>query len=398
MVREVIANTELRLAKRMANLGAETAFEVLLRARALEAQGRDIVHLEIGEPDFDTPSNVSEVGIEAIRNGSTHYTPSAGMPELREAIARDVSRTRGVKVSSDEVVVVPGGKPTIFFTFLAFVEEGDEVIYPNPGFPIYESMSNFLGAKAVPVHLREEKDFKLDINELADAITGRTRLVVLNSPHNPTGGVMSEQDVREVAAAIGDRNIMVLSDEIYSRLVFKGNHFSLMSVDGWKDRTIMLDGFSKTYAMTGWRLGYGVMRADLAQHFSRLMSNSSSCTASFTQVAGIEALEGDQFYVERMCSEFKRRRDRFVEGINKIPGFSCRMPAGAFYAFPNIRQTGFTSKELADALLEEAGVACLAGTAFGRFGEGYLRFSTANSLENLEKALDRIESWIKKNM
>jgi aspartate aminotransferase len=398
MVREVIANTELRLAKRMANLGAETAFEVLLRARALEAQGRDIVHLEIGEPDFDTPSNVSEVGIEAIRNGSTHYTPSAGMPELREAIARDVSRTRGVKVSSDEVVVVPGGKPTIFFTFLALVEEGDEVIYPNPGFPIYESMSNFLGAKAVPVHLREEKDFKLDINELADAITDRTRLVVLNSPHNPTGGVMSEQDVREVAAAIGDRNIMVLSDEIYSRLVFEGKHFSLMSVDGWKDRTIMLDGFSKTYAMTGWRLGYSVMRADLAQHFSRLMSNSSSCTASFTQVAGIEALEGDQFDVERMCLEFERRRDRFVEGINKIPGFSCRMPAGAFYAFPNIRQTGFTSKALADALLEQAGVACLAGTAFGRFGEGYLRFSTANSLENLEKALDRIEIWIKKNM
>lgn len=388
--------TELRLAKRMARLGTETAFEVLLRARALEAQGRDIVHLEIGEPDFDTPANITDAGVKALKNGWTHYTPSAGLPQLREAIAKDVSRTRGVQCCSDEVVVVPGGKPTIFYAFLALVEEGDEVIYPNPGFPIYESMINFLGAKPVPIHLQEEKDFELDINELADRVTDRTKLVVLNSPHNPTGGVLTEQDVRDIAAAIGDRDIMVLSDEIYSRLIFEGKHFSIMALDGWKDRTILLDGFSKTYAMTGWRLGYGVMRADLAQHFARLMTNSNSCTAAFTQVAGLEAVEGDQESVEKMCAEFKRRRDRFIERINKIPGFSCRVPAGAFYAFPNIRQTLMTSKKLADALLEQAGVACLAGTAFGQFGEGYLRFSIANSIENLEKALDRIEQWAKK--
>lgn len=390
--------TELRLAKRMARLGTETAFEVLARARALEAQGRDIVHLEIGEPDFDTPANIIDAGVKAMKGGWTHYTPSAGLPELREAIARDVSRSRGVQCSANEVVVVPGGKPTIFFTFMALVDEGDEVIYPNPGFPIYESMISFLGARPVPIHLREEKDFELDINELADKITDRTRLVVLNSPHNPTGGVLREQDLRDIAAAIGDRDIMVLSDEIYSRLIFEGQHHSIMSLDGWKDRTIMLDGFSKTYAMTGWRLGYGVMRADLAQQFGRLMTNSNSCNAGFTQIAGIEAVEGDQKSIEKMCAEFKRRRDYFVQRINKIPGFSCRVPAGAFYTFPNIRQTGMTSKKLADALLEQAGVACLAGTAFGQFGEGYLRFSIANSIENLEKALDRVESWAKKNL
>ena len=396
--RGITTPTQLRLAKRMARLGTETAFEVLMRARALEAQGRDIIHLEIGEPDFDTPANVVETGLKALKSGWTHYSPSAGLPQLREAIAKDVSRSRGIQCTADEVVVVPGGKPTIFYAFMALVEEGDEIIYPNPGFPIYESMINFLGAKPVPIHLREEKDFRLDVNELADLITDRTRMVVLNSPHNPTGGILDEQDVRDIAEAIGERDIMVLSDEIYSRLIFEGKHFSIMAVDGFKDRTILLDGFSKTYAMTGWRLGYGVMRADLAQHFSRLMTNSNSCTASFTQVAGIEALEGDQTSVEQMCAEFKRRRDRFVERINKIPGFTCRVPAGAFYTFPNIRETGMTSKKIADALLEQAGVACLAGTAFGQFGEGYLRFSIANSFENLDKALDRIEEWAKTNL
>ncbi|HLJ25372.1 MAG TPA: pyridoxal phosphate-dependent aminotransferase [Candidatus Angelobacter sp.] len=390
--------TELRLAKRMARLGVETAFEVLAKARALEAQGRNIVHLEIGEPDFDTPANVTEAGVKAMKGGWTHYSPSAGLPELREAIAKDVSRRRGVHCSSDEVVVVPGGKPTVFYTFMALVEEGDEVIYPNPGFPVYESLINFLGARPVPIHLQEEKNFRLDPNELTDLVTDRTRLVVLNSPHNPTGGVLSEQDIRDIATAIGDRDTMVLSDEIYSRLVFDGEHFSIMALDGWKDRTIMLDGFSKSYAMTGWRLGYGVMRADLARHFSKLMTNSNSCNAAFTQIAGLEALEGDQESVENMCAEFKRRRDRFVQRLNKIPGFSCRIPAGAFYAFPNIRQTGLSSKILADALLEQAGVACLAGTAFGQFGEGYLRFSVANSMENLDKALDRIENWARKNL
>jgi aspartate/methionine/tyrosine aminotransferase len=382
----------------MAGLGTETAFEVLARARVLEAQGRDIVHLEIGEPDFDSPPNVVESGVQALRTGATHYTPSAGIPQLREAIAQEVSRTRRVKCSADEVVVVPGGKPTIFFTYMAFVEEGDEVIYPNPGFPIYESLIQFLGGKAVPLPLREEKNFCLDPNELADLITDRTKLIVLNSPHNPTGSVMEEQDVRDVAAAIGDRDIMVLSDEIYSRLLFEGTHHSIMSLDGWKDRTIMLDGFSKTYAMTGWRLGYGVMRADLARHFSKLMTNVNSCTASFTQVAGIEALQGDQSSVQHMSTEFRRRRDYFVERINQIEGFSCRVPRGAFYCFPNIQATGWISKDMADELLEKAGVACLAGTAFGKYGEGYLRFSIANSLENLEKALDRIEGWVKKNL
>src|SRR5437868_8414232 len=271
---------ELKLARRMSRLGTETAFEVLARARLLEAKGRDIVHLEIGEPDFDTPANVIDAGVNALRGGWTHYGPSAGLPQLRKAIAAEVGRTRGVRVEPEEVVVVPGGKPIIFFALLALVEEGDEVIFPNPGFPIYESMIHFLGAKAIPIQLKEKMDFNLDVTELKRLITNKTKMIVLNSPHNPTGGVMTERDVRGVAEAIGERNIMVLSDEIYSRLIFEGKHFSLMSVDGFKDRTILLDGFSKTYAMTGWRLGYGVMRADLATHVSRLMTNSNSCTAS----------------------------------------------------------------------------------------------------------------------
>jgi aspartate aminotransferase len=394
----ISTHTELRLAKRMGRLGMETAFEVLAKARALEAQGKDVVHLEIGEPDFDSPANVIDAGVKAMRGGWTHYTPSAGLPALREAIAADVTKSRGVKVTPEEVVIVPGGKPTIYFTFTALVEEGDEVIYPNPGFPIYESLINFTGAKAVPIQLREEKDFRLDPNELADLITDRTKLIVINSPHNPTGSVMTEQDVRDVAAAIGDRDIMVLSDEIYSRLIFEGSHFSLMSLDGWRDRVIMLDGFSKTYAMTGWRLGYGVMRKDLAIHFGRLMTNVNSCSAGFTQVAGIEAVNGEQTSVEHMRDQFHKRRDKFIAGLNKIPGFSCRLPHGAFYAFPNITKTGWTSKKLADVLLEQAGVACLAGTAFGAFGEGYLRFSIANSMENLDKALDKINTWVKKNL
>ena len=382
----------------MARLGPETAFEVLAKARVLEAQGKDIIHLEIGEPDFDTPTNISEAGIQAIRDGWTHYGPSAGLPIMREAIAEEVSRTRHVKCTPDEVVVVPGAKPTIFYAMMAFVEEGDEVISPSPGFPAYESLTNFLGATPVPIHLREEKDFRFDPNEFADLITDRTKLVILNSPHNPTGGVLSQQDLVDIATAIGDRDIMVLSDEIYSQLIFEGEHHSIMSLPGWKDRTILLDGFSKSYAMTGWRLGYGVMRADLAQHFSRLMTNSNSCSASFTQIAGVEGLRGDQSSVKKMCAEFQRRRDVFIAGLNKIKGFSCRLPHGAFYAFPNIEKTGWTSQRLADALLDQTGVACLSGTAFGKFGEGYLRFSIANSLENLQKALDRIQEWAKKNI
>ena len=389
---------ELRLASRMSRLGTETAFEVLNRARQLEKQGKEIIHLEIGEPDFDTPANVIESGVDALHKGWTHYGPAAGLPELRQTIADYVSRTRGVPVSSDEVVVVPGGKPIIFFTILALIDAGDEVIYPNPGFPIYESMIKYSLGKAIPIPLREDRDFSVEVKELASLITDRTKLIILNSPHNPTGGVLTKKDIFEIAEAIGDRNILILSDEIYSRLIYEGEHFSIMSVPGFKERTILLDGFSKTYAMTGWRLGYGVMRPDLAVHISRLVINSNSCTASFTQIAGIEALRGDQSSVEKMSAEFKRRRDAFVAGLNRIKGFSCRMPKGAFYAFPNISKTGWSSRKLADALLEQAGVACLTGTAFGEYGEGYLRFSVANSLENLNKALGRIEDWVGKNL
>src|SRR5436305_6857651 len=385
---------ELRLAERMSRLGTETAFEVLNRARALERQGKDIIHLEIGEPDFDTPQNVIEAGVEAMRAGWTHYGPSAGYPELRQAIADEVGRSRGVEVAPEEVVVVPGDKPIIFFSILALIDEGDEVIYPNPGFPIYESMIHYVGGRAVPVRLREEKDFTLDADELSHLISDQTKLIILNSPQNPTGGILTKRDIEQIAVAIGDRNIFVLSDEIYSRLIFEGRHHSIISEPGFKDRTILLDGFSKSYAMTGWRMGYGVMRADLAMQIARLMTNSNSCTASFTQVAGIEALRGDQGSVALMRLEFQRRRDMFVAGLNRIKGFSCRMPKGAFYVFPNVTATGWQSKRLADALLEEAGVACLSGTSFGEFGEGYLRFSVANSMENLQRALDRIEQWM----
>ncbi len=388
----------LQLARRMSRLGTETAFEVLNKARALERQGKSIIHLEIGEPDFDTPANVVEAAVDALHKGWTHYSPSAGLPELRQTIADYVSRTRSIKVLPEEVVVVPGGKPIIFFTMLALIDEGDEVVYPNPGFPIYESMIHYVGGHAVPIQLREDRDFSLEVNELAALITERTKLIILNSPHNPTGGVMQRKDVEQLAKVIGDRNILVLSDEIYSRLLFEGEHFSIVSVPGMQERTILLDGFSKTYAMTGWRMGYGIMRPDLAAHITRLMTNSNSCTASFTQIAGIEALRGDQGSVDHMCAEFKRRRDVFVAGLNKIKGFSCRLPKGAFYVFPNITKTGWKSKPLADALLEQAGVAALSGTAFGDFGEGYLRFSVANSLENLQQALDRVDQWTKKNL
>src|SRR5438309_8083716 len=389
---------ELRLADRMSRLGTETAFEVLNKARALERQGKEIIHLEIGEPDFDTPDNVIEAAVSALHQGWTHYGPSAGLPELRQTIADYVSRTRKVPVTSDEVVVVPGGKPIIFFTILALIDAGDEVIYPNPGFPIYESMINYMGGRAIPIQLREERDFGLDVKELASLINDRTKLIILNSPQNPTGGVLSKRDIHDIADAIGDRNIMVLSDEIYSRLIFEGEHYSIMSVPGFKHRTILLDGFSKTYAMTGWRMGYGVMRADLATHITRLMTNSNSCTASFTQVAGIEAIRGDQSSVDGMRAEFHRRRDAFVGGVNRIKGFSCRMPRGAFYVFPNISKTHWKSKKLADALLEDAGVACLSGTAFGDFGDGYWRFSVANSLENLNQALQRLDRWTQQNL
>lgn len=377
----------------MARLGTETAFEVLSKAKALERQGRSIIHLEIGEPDFATPQHIVEAAVDALRGGWTHYSPSAGLPELREAIASYVSRTRDVPVEPDEVVVVPGGKPIMFYVMLALIDEGDEVIYPNPGFPIYESMIRYAGGTAVPIPLREERNFAMDVDEMARLITPATRLIVLNSPQNPTGGVLGRKDIERTAAAIGDRNIMVLSDEIYTCLQFEGEPFSIMSIPGMQERTILLDGFSKTYAMTGWRIGYGVMRKDLAAHITRLMTNSNSCTASFTQRAALAAITGDQSEVYAMRSEFERRCRAFVDGLNRIKGFSALMPKGAFYVFANITRTGWESKPLADALLADAGVAALSGTAFGSYGEGYLRFSVANSMENLMEALKRIEAW-----
>jgi aspartate aminotransferase len=389
---------KLRLAECMSRLGTESAFEVLVRARALEAAGREVIHLEIGEPDFPTAPHIVEAGAEALRNGWTHYGPSAGLPELREAVAEDAGRRRAIPVDPSEVVVTPGGKPIIFFTILALVDRDDEVIYPNPGFPIYESMINYVGGRAVPYGLGEQHDFDVDVGEIIDKITDRTRLVILNSPHNPTGGMIPRQAVTELANALVDRDLFVLSDEIYSRLVYEGEHASIAQLPGLKERTIILDGFSKTYAMTGWRLGYGIMRPDLAQRIAQLQTNANSCTASFTQIAGVAALRGDQSCVDNMREEFRLRRQVIVEGLNGIPGFRCRQPRGGFSAFPNITGTGRASKPLADALLNEAGVAALSGTAFGGWGEGYLRFSFANSVENIQRALDWISDWVKKNL
>ena len=386
----------MKPAKAMSRLGTETAFEVLARARALEAQGREIVHLEIGEPDFDTPSNIVEAGGTALQQGYTHYSPSAGIPELREAIAEYTSKTRGVEVSPEQVVVTPGGKPIMFFSILALVEEGDEVLYPNPGFPIYESMINFVGAKAVPLPLQEEREFRFDVSELADKVSPRTKMIIINTPQNPTGSVLTKDDLEVIAQVADEHDLVVLSDEIYERILYEGQHVSFLSLPGMQKRTILLNGFSKTYAMTGWRLGYGVMPEELAAHITRLMTNSNSCTATFTQWAGVEALRGSQDASYKMVAEFKRRRDVIVPGLNAIKGIRCVEPKGAFYVFPNIEGTGMNERQFADYLMEEAGVAVLAGTSFGQYGRGYIRLSYANSVENIEKALSSIEAAVKK--
>ena len=372
----------------------ETAFEVLVKARALEAQGRNIVHLEIGEPDFPTPAHVIEAGKQALDQGWTHYGPTQGYPEFREAIAAHVSVTRNIKVGAQNVSVVPGGKPILFFPMMALLEEGDEVIYPNPGFPIYESMIQFLGAKPVPVPLVEERQFSFDLTVLRENLNDRTKMIILNSPQNPTGGVIPADDIRAIADMVRERDVIVLSDEIYSRIYYGEPPLSIASLPGMQEKTIILDGFSKIYSMTGWRLGYGVMPEWLVDAVNKLMVNSNSCTASFTQRAGLAALTGPQNEPEAMVAEFTRRRAVFCDALNEIPGFRCARPMGAFYAFPNITGTGRSSKDLADAFLYEAGVACLSGTSFGNYGEGFLRFSYANSLENLMEAVNRMKKYL----
>ena len=381
----------------MERLGTETAFSVLAKAKALEAEGREIIHLEIGEPDFGTPTHVVEAGCKALRDGHTHYTPTAGIPELREAIAEDVARSRGIDVDPTQVVVTPGGKPIMFFTILALVDEGDEVLLPNPAFPIYESMVNFVGGKPVYVPLRQENGFRFDPDEFEANLSNRTRLVILNSPANPTGGVLTADDLATLAGILRRRpDVYVLSDEIYSRLLYTGDFASIASEDGLGPdaRTIILDGFSKTYAMTGWRLGYGVMPVDLAEEVAKLQVNSNSCTSAATQHAGLAALRGPQRAVEEMLAEFRGRRDQILAGLNELPGVECITPQGAFYAFPRIRGTGYSADGLADLLLEEVGVACLSGTAFGSHGEGHLRLSYANSRENISRALDRMNELL----
>jgi aspartate/methionine/tyrosine aminotransferase len=378
----------------MGRLGTETAFSVLAKAKALEARGQDIIHLEIGEPDFDTADHIVEAGCQALRSGETHYTPTAGIPELREAIAADVAKSRGIDVDPAQVVVTPGGKPIMFFAILALVEEGDEVLMPNPAFPIYESMVDFVGGTPVFVPLRQENGFRFDLDEFRAGLSEKTRLVILNSPANPTGGVFTREDIRGIAEILHERpDVTVLSDEIYARLLYSGSFASIASEPGFgpDGRTIILDGFSKTYAMTGWRLGYGVMPETLAEQVTKLQVNSNSCTAAATQHAGLAALHGPQDAVDRMLEEFRARRDLIVAGLNDLPGVECISPQGAFYAFPKVSGTGYSAGELADLLLEEAGVACLSGTAFGRHGEGHLRFSYANSRENISRALDRMQ-------
>jgi aspartate/methionine/tyrosine aminotransferase len=386
----------MRYAERLKRLGTETAFDMLAKAKALEAKGREVIHLEIGEPDFDTPKNIKEAAKKALDEGWTHYGPAPGLPELRQTIAQEAGKLRGVEFHPEQVVVTPGAKPIMSFAIMALVDEGDEVIYPNPGFPIYESMIEFMGGKAVPIQLKEEFDFRLDTKELKKLVNKKTKLIIINSPHNPTGGVLTKEDLKVIADIARNNNIWVLSDEVYSRIIYDMKFESIAQFPGLEDRLIVLDGFSKTYAMTGWRIGYGIMPVTLANYLAQIEININSCTASFIQRAGIEALKGPQDECEKMTAEFKRRRDVIVDGLNQIKGITCKKPSGAFYVFPNVRKTGIDCRELADRLLNEAGVACLSGTCFGKFGEGYLRFSYANSVENIKKALSKIEAILGK--
>ena len=384
----------MRLADRMERLGTETAFEAAARARDLEATGRDVIHLEIGEPDFDTPANIRAAAQRALDDGWTHYGPALGLPVLREAIALDASRRKRFPVSAEQVVVTPGAKPIMFYAIMALIDEGDEVIYPDPGFPIYESMARFVGATAVPLPLRQKHEFRLDPDELGRLVSPRTRMIIFNSPANPTGGVIPREELEQIAAIAIEHDLVVLADEIYGRIVYEGEHVSIASLPGMAERTIVLDGFSKTYAMTGWRLGYAILPERLVTPFSKLIINSVSCTSAFSQVAAAEALLGPQDEVEAMVREFRARRELVVDGLNAIPGFDCLRPQGAFYVFPDVSGTGLTGAELADKLLFEAGVSVLAGTAFGQVGRDHVRISYANSQAKIRDALDRIRSVV----
>ncbi len=382
----------MRIAERMHRMGTESAFEVAARARALEAQGHPMIHLEIGEPDFDTPAHIRQAACDALEAGYTHYGPATGLPELREALAAHIGAKRNLTVDPGNVVVTPGAKPIMFYAIMALCEPGDQVIYPNPGFPIYESMINFIGAEAVPLQLSERRKFRFDIEELEQLISNRTRMIIINSPHNPTGGALTESDLRRIAEIAIENDLVVLADEIYSDIVYQGDHHTILKFPGMIERTILLDGFSKTYAMTGWRLGYGLFPAPLIPHISRLIINSVSCTSTFSQKAAVAALTGPTEDVDQMVAAFGRRRELVVGGLNQIPGLSCVWPEGAFYAFPNITGTGLDSRAYADLLMTEASVAVLPGTAFGAFGEGYIRISFANSEANLSEALRRIDA------
>ena len=386
----------MNFASRMERLGTETAFEVMARAKALEAKGKDMIYLQIGEPDFPTPKNIIEAGVKALRDGETHYSPAAGIMPLREAIVDDVEARRGVRPKVEEVIVTPGAKPIMYFVIMACIETGDEVIYPNPGFPIYESVINFVGGTPVALPLWEENDFRFNLDEFRSLVTDRTRMIIINSPQNPTGGVLTREEVEVVAEVARKKNIMVLTDEVYKNIIYEGEHASIYSMPGMQEQTILLDGFSKTYAMTGWRLGFGVMREDLAKKVEQLMINSNSCTATFSQYAAVEALKGPTDEVDAMVETFRQRRDFIVTGLNEIPDVSCITPKGAFYVFPNVKNIRMSSQELEHYLLNEAGVAVLSGTAFGKYGDGYLRFSYANSIENIGKALEKIKAALEK--
>ena len=385
----------MKLAQRMGRLGTETAFEVLAKAQRLEAQGRSVIHLEIGEPDFNTPNNIVGAGQEAIQNGFTSYNPSPGYKDLRTAIAGEISKTRAIQAKSDNVVVTPGGKPIMFFVIMALIEKGDEVLYPNPGFPIYESMIEFCGGTAVPMRLHGDKDFNIDIEEVRNQITSRTKLMIINSPNNPCGSIVGEKELEALSVLAKENDIFVLSDEIYIRFLYEGKHQSITKFPEMMDRTVILDGFSKTYAMTGWRIGYGLLPDNLVEPISRLVTNSVSCTASFTQKAALEAITGPQDDSANMVKEFRKRRDIVVNGLNNISVIICAVPKGAFYTFPNVECTGLSSSDFANGLLEHAGVAVLSGESFGKFGAGYVRISFANSTANLEEALSRIENFLK---